>query len=443
MFVKKITNKNKKTGEIYLTYRLVRSYKLNGMPRHQTIIDMSTLPKIDVSMHKQLADRIEELLENVLVADILPVNEQVEYYAQYYYQEILKKQADKVIIPVLPLLSEEEEIRINNCDFQEVDINSFETLQVHEIGGEWLCYQAFEELGITKLLKEQLKFSEKDYQLATSYLTARLLYPGSDSKMSLYLNENSGIQQLFSDNKRFAQLDRKSLVKISHKLYDNKDFIETQLNKNIKNVLPYEPKYILYDLTNTHFEGRMQKSKKAKFGRNKQKRNDCRQITLALAVDEFGFTQFSRIYEGNMSEGKTLESMIDSISKSVNWVNKTKPVIVMDAGIATEENLIKLHKKGYDYICVSRSEHQKLRKQVSQENLQEIITDSGSKIQIQSFDNQLIYTTTIEDKTSKKKKKEKHIINETLLFVKTELKKSKEDAMLENKRKRIEIYKFR
>jgi hypothetical protein len=34
---------------------------------------------------------------------------------------------------------------------------------------------------------------------------------------------------------------------------------------------------------------------------------------------------------------------------------RSKPVVVMDAGIATEENLNALRKKGFDYICVARS----------------------------------------------------------------------------------------
>jgi len=63
-----------------------------------------------------------------------------------------------------------------------VDINSFDTTEVREIGGEWLCMQAIEELGVSKLFTEKLKFSDKECQQAIGYLIGRLLYPGSDFK---------------------------------------------------------------------------------------------------------------------------------------------------------------------------------------------------------------------------------------------------------------------
>jgi hypothetical protein len=34
--------------------------------------------------------------------------------------------------------------------------------------------------------------------------------------------------------------------------------------------------------------------------------------------------------------------------------NGEKPIVVMDAGIATEDNLRLIRSSGYDYVCVSR-----------------------------------------------------------------------------------------
>jgi len=64
MFIKKVTKRNKESGTMYLTYRLVRSYRIENNPRHETIIDLGTIPNIDTTKHKLLADRIEELLYN-------------------------------------------------------------------------------------------------------------------------------------------------------------------------------------------------------------------------------------------------------------------------------------------------------------------------------------------------------------------------------------------
>jgi len=452
MFIKKVTKRNKESGTMYLTYRLVRSYRIENNPRHETIIDLGTIPNIDTTKHKLLADRIEELLYNSETVLDIHIDKDVEFYAQHFYKEILKrkKTADNNLQVSDYHHRPEAESNKLEPDYQEVDLNSFDTTESKNIGGEWLCFQAFEELGLSNLFLQTLKFSTKEYQQAINCLIGRLLYPGSDLRTAMFLNENSGIEYLFNDQDRSPVIERKSLVKISEKFYQNKEIIERQLNKNIQNVLQYQPKLLLYDLTNSHFEGRMLKSKKAKHGRNKQKRSDCPQITMAMAVDEFGFPQYSSTYEGNISEVSTLKDLITNISEKLKWTENSKPIIVMDAGISSDSNLISLNNEGYDYICVSKSEHQKYRKLITETELKCIYTGSGAELQVQSFDNELKYFVDSEGKICKKKKKEstenvdnqetltEKIINEKLLYVQTELKKKKEDSILNAKRIKFE-----
>ena len=74
-----------------------------------------------------------------------------------------------------------------------------------------------------------------------------------------------------------------------------------------------EDKIILYDLTNTYFEGRKQGSKLAKFGRSKEKRSDAKLVVLGLVINPEGFIKYSSILEGNMADSKTLEGMIGKL----------------------------------------------------------------------------------------------------------------------------------
>ena len=53
-----------------------------------------------------------------------------------------------------------------------------------------------------------------------------------------------------------------------------------------------------------------------------------------------------------MADCKNLSLVIDTLSRRTNAPN---PVVVMDAGIATEENLAMIRAKGYHYLCVSRT----------------------------------------------------------------------------------------
>jgi len=98
----------------------------------------------------------------------------------------------------------------------------------------------------------------------------------------------------------------------------------------------------------------MSSSKIAKFGRSKEKRNDARLVVLAVVVNREGFLKYSNIFEGNISDCKTLEAMVNTLSNQTSFT-KRKPTIVMDAGISTEDNITMLKRKGYDYLCVSRS----------------------------------------------------------------------------------------
>jgi len=92
-------------------------------------------------------------------------------------------------------------------------------------------------------------------------------------------------------------------------------------------------------------------SKLAKYGRSKEKHNDERLIVLALVVNSFGFIKYSYIHEGNFADSVGLEKVIDQL----DYAEKTKaPIVVIDAGIATEANLQMIRNKGCHYLCVSQ-----------------------------------------------------------------------------------------
>ena len=109
----------------------------------------------------------------------------------------------------------------------------------------------------------------------------------------------------------------------------------------------------MYDLTNTYFLGEYLGNNNAACGHSKEKHTDCKVVTLALVLDASGFPKKSYIFKGNNSESGTLESMLYVLS------NKS-PIVVMDAGIATEENIKWLNDNDYKYLVISRKRNQSL-----------------------------------------------------------------------------------
>jgi len=349
MFIKPYFKKNKTTGERYTVYKLCESYRLNGGIHHRIIIGFGRLEELEtVEQKKLLATRIEDMLTNggnVLSTSV--ADEMVEQLARQFCAEILRKRR--------------YDVKPGNREFETVDMATLRNKDGREIGAEWLCQQAFNQLGIGNFLR-QAGWDEDRVALATTHIISRAVYPASELKTVSFIRENSAVGELTGFNKDLVTKDL--LYGISHKLYALKAPLEQHLSRRTNELFDLEDKIILYDLTNTYFEGRMAGSKIAKFGRSKEKRNDARIVVLAMVINREGFLKYSNIHEGNMADCKTLGTMVDTISSQTSFSGR-KPIVVIDAGIATEENIAMLKGKGYDYMCISRSSLKEYRADTS------------------------------------------------------------------------------
>jgi transposase len=349
MFIKPYFKKNKTTGERYTVYKLCESYRLNGGIHHRIIIGFGRLEELEtVEQKKLLARRIEDMLTNggnVLSTSV--ADEMVEQLARQFCAEILRKRR--------------YDVKPGNREFETVDMATLRNKDGREIGAEWLCQQAFNQLGIGNFLR-QAGWDEDSVALATTHIISRAVYPASELKTVSFIRENSAVGELTGFNKDLVTKDM--LYGISHKLYTLKAPLEQHLSRRTNELFDLEDKIILYDLTNTYFEGRMAGSKIAKFGRSKEKRNDARIVVLAMVINREGFLKYSNIHEGNMADCKTLGTMVDTISSQTSFSGR-KPIVVIDAGIATEENIAMLKGKGYDYMCISRSSLKEYRADTS------------------------------------------------------------------------------
>jgi transposase len=337
MFIKPYIKIDKTNNLPYSVYKLVEGYRKNGTVCHRVIVNLGKLENLStVEQKKKLAQRIEQLLVNG--GNTLSTGnweEEIEILAHKYYQEAIAKQRYDA----------------KKGDWETVDMSTLKNKDAREIGAEWLCKQAFDQLGIGDFLR-QSGWDDDRITLATTHIISRAVYPASELKTVSYIRENSAICEItgFDRNKITKDL----LYGISHKLYSIKDPIEQYLSQRTNELFDLEDRIILYDLTNTYYEGQMRRSKMAKFGRSKEKRSDARIVVLAVVVNREGFLKYSNIFEGNMADCKTLEDMVDGLSNKTSFTGR-KPIVVIDAGIATEDNLKMLRNKGYDYLCVSRS----------------------------------------------------------------------------------------
>lgn len=169
---------------------------------------------------------------------------------------------------------------------------------------------------------------------------ARLCYPGSKLKTIDYLYHYLSIQITIDTVYRFLDKLQSSL----------KEQVEQIAFAHTKSVLKNNISVVFYDMTTLHFEASDEDDLR-KTGFSKAGKHQHPQIYLGLLVAAGGFTIGYDIFEGNIYEGNTLIPVIEKFEKKFNL---SKPVVVADAGLLSNNNVALLEHQGYSYILGAR-----------------------------------------------------------------------------------------
>lgn len=335
MFIKKIAKRNGRTKKKYHYLHLVESVRTNKGPRQRLILNLGTL-EIDPSDYDAFAKRIEEILTGQ--ESLWHLDERLEKHARNAAREIFRKQAEEINFRQM-------------ADFMMVDVNSIEAEDPRSIGAEYIANSIWEELGLSEIIKRN-QVSDETLSVIKTLVIGRLVEPASELHTWGWAGDRSAVYELVG---KPAGASLTSLYRAGDRLFSMKDEIERHLSERERDLFALTEKMFFFDLTNTYFEGEALANPKARYGRSKEKRNDCKLITLGLIIDEMGFAKSTRVFEGNKSEPVTLETMIRELEKSIGALTDGKKrTVVIDAGIATNANLAYLKANGYSYIAVNR-----------------------------------------------------------------------------------------
>jgi len=341
MYIRGVTQTYKKTGKTYTTYRLVESYRnAKGKVRQQVLLNLGCHFPVAKAQWKILADRVKSICHGQQL--LLPLDAKLEKEAHRIAKIVTRKFSE------IQAQQPSKTCSAKTIDYQTVDVNSLAHDDVRKIGAEHVGYHAACQLKLETLLTS-LGFNQKQTHIALASIIGRLVHPGSELSTHRYLKEQSALDELIGTD--FTQLSRNQFYEIADQLLKQKKQIEAALYNREQDLFSLEESITLFDLTNTYFEGRCLSNQKAQHGRSKEKRSDCCLVTLGLVLDASGFPKKSEIFPGNISEPKTLQELITTLK------GDKKVTIVMDAGIATEENIQWLRTAGYHYIVVSRKKN--------------------------------------------------------------------------------------
>ncbi len=287
---------------------------------------------------KDLANRIEEIFTGQSPLFVYPA--EIENLANRYARQITNDSRKSIL--------SEAVLVADAPDYQRVDVGSVDHEHAGTVGAEHVVYETIKELGLEEKLRE-LGFNKPAVDATIGVIAARLIAPGSERSTHVWLRDVTALDDLLGAD--FVNLSRDRVYKTADMLWRRRLEIEAHLRGRERSLFQLQETLILYDLTNTFFEGTGKYNGKAHFGHSKEKRTDCPLVTLGLVLDADGFPKRSDVFDGNVSEAGTLEGMIISLSSSDELV---KPLIVLDAGIGTQKNLDWLKEHGYGYLVVSR-----------------------------------------------------------------------------------------
>jgi len=388
MYIRRTSIKSRHTGEPYYTYRLVESVRVEGRVRQRTLLNLGRHFDIPREQWAPLAQRIEQLVSRQ--GDLVPMelDAQWEAVAQRYSARVIRAKAQL-----------DEDGSPSEADYQAVDINSLEMVRPRSVAVEHVSLEALRQLGLDAKL-QQLGFNGPQQAAAVGTIIGRMTAPGSELFTHDWLAEHSGLGELIDYD--FAAMNLQQLYRISDRLLQHKNALEDFLYRRERTVFEFEEVITLYDLTNTYFEGSGRGNANAALGHSKEKRSDCPLVTLALVLDGSGFPRRSEVFEGNASEPKTLAQMVGKLTASDS---DHTPTVVLDAGIATEENIAWLVGNGHRYIVVSRRRH----RQFDEDRAVWIKDDGEQRIQAQRVVNSTTGEVELYCHSSQREKKERGI----------------------------------
>ncbi|MEK7374397.1 MAG: IS1634 family transposase, partial [Thermodesulfobacteriota bacterium] len=126
-----------------------------------------------------------------------------------------------------------------------------------------------------------------------------------------------------------------------------KPALEAHVKKQWEGLFDIKYDLLLYDITSTYFEGKMDGNPQARRGHSRDHRPDCKQVCIGLVVTRDGMPLGYEVFPGNLHDSKTVKTTVETIEAHYG---KADRVWVMDRGMVSDEILTWLREGGRRYL---------------------------------------------------------------------------------------------
>ena len=324
MFIRKTVKRH--NGRSYSTYLLVESVRTPEGPRQKTICSLGDLSPGPRQKWLGLVNRVEAALQGQAPLD--------------GPDPLVEGIVDK-IRSVEPRLRRDDDIVAVHTDQVSLE-------KAREAGPVHVGHQLWRRLGLGEILQHS-GLSARARLLSEVMALNRFVAPCSEHAMPGWI-ERTALSDILSVD--LSELSDESLYRNLDRLHPNRQRIESELAEREKSLFNLDDTYYLYDLTSTYFEGQCLLNPKAQRGYSRDQRPDCKQVVVGLVLDRDGFPKAHEVFSGNCQDRASLEPMLSQLEQRSG--RHGGATVIVDRGMAYEENLAQIRARGHHYLVASR-----------------------------------------------------------------------------------------
>jgi transposase len=333
MYVKKTEKKYR--DKTYTNYLLVEAVQTPKGPRQEVFCSLGDLRPRPREEWLELARKVERDLSG----------------QKGLFKET-DKEVEKIVRRAKRAREEERFVGANKGaaegDLIRVHVDGVRTEKHRQAGAVHVGLEFWRRLELDRILTEA-KISGRACKLTCAMVMNRLIMPKSELATPGWIRETA-LEDILGED--YSGLSEDSLYRNLDRLYPSRAKIETALSEVERDLFNLDQTVYFYDLTSTYFEGGAKVNGKAKLGYSRDKRPDCPQVVVGLVVNRDGFPRAHEVFEGNLQDRKSLGRMLDLLDQRVGL--KVGQTVVVDRGMAYQENLEEIKSRGLHYIVAAR-----------------------------------------------------------------------------------------
>jgi len=398
--------REKKTKTTPVLQLVENRRQVNGKVKQEIIVSLGGVPIPD-EHRREIASEVKNRMMGY--QRLVPLD-----YATGRWVDYILKKID--LDGKLPPVTCREIEKDGKTQVDGVFIDEINHERETELGPALALNAAWQSLELDNFLKEA-EFSDRQINSAKINIFNRLIDPCSENELINWA-ETTALDELLNENISLSGEDR--FYRVSDKLLEIQPELEKYLRDKEQDLFNLDRVYLLYDLTNSYFEGDAKRNKKAKRSANsKEKRTDRPLLSVGLVLDREGFVITHKVFDGNMHDCRTLVRSVKDLQLLCDDDNK-KPVVIVDGGIATQKNLEFLRANGFDYVV------------------------NGKRTTRKEFANDFYNRNVFEKVSGRDGKIKKHVYirkvdkdDERIVLCRSEERKKKEDAIVSKMEERF------